>query len=113
MIVIMAEATGAADELPEDSVTQGVAPPPFRVPALDFLRLLPALLLHAIGEAPRVRALRRDLESFEFGEEVAADERRCGRWRVDSPVRAGGPGRARGGEDCGFVASAAALVLGI
>lgn len=60
----MAEATGAADELPEDSVTQGVAPPPIRVAALDFFGLIPALLLHVVWEAPRVRAFRRDLDGF-------------------------------------------------
>lgn len=114
MIVIMAEATGAADELPEHSVTQRVAPPPLRVAALDLLGLLPALLLHAEGEAPRVGALRRDLEGIEsrelIGEEVAVDERRRGRRRGDAPVRVGGPGPPRGGEASGFFAPA--LIFG-
>lgn len=55
MIVVVAEATGAADELAEYDVPQGVAAPPIGVAPLHLLRLLPAPLLHAIGEAPRVR----------------------------------------------------------
>lgn len=55
VVIIMAEATRTAYKLSEHDISKRVAAPPVRISALDLLRLLPALLLHAVGEAPRVR----------------------------------------------------------
>lgn len=54
VIVIMAEATSAPYELPEHQIPKWVPPPPVGISALHPLRLLPALLLHAVREATRV-----------------------------------------------------------
>lgn len=61
MVVVMAKATRTADELPEHNVTQWVAAPPVGVPTFDLLGLVPALLLHAMWEAPRVVLRRHQL----------------------------------------------------
>jgi len=55
----VAEAAGAADELAEDDVAERVAAPPLRVAPRHSLRLLPALLLHRVREAPGLRRRRR------------------------------------------------------
>jgi hypothetical protein len=57
MVVIMAEATGATNELPKHDITKRVAAPPVRISALNLLGLLPALLLDTEREAPRVRVV--------------------------------------------------------
>jgi len=59
VVVVVAEAAGAADELAEDDVAERVAAPPLRVAPRHSLRLLPALLLHRVREAPGLRRRRR------------------------------------------------------
>lgn len=59
MVVVVAEAAGAADELAEDHVAERVAAPPLRVAPGHLLRLVPALLLHRVREAPGLRRGRR------------------------------------------------------
>ena len=70
MIVVVTETPGATDKLPKHDISDGVATPPLGIAALDLLSLVPALLLHAVREAPRVRILR------------------CGRWFVDRDLEA-------------------------
>lgn len=68
VVVIMAEAARATNELAKDDVAEGVPAPAVGVSSPDLLGLLPALLLHAVGEASRVRVRVRvlgDLEVFE------------------------------------------------
>jgi len=54
MIIIMTETSRAAHELPKQEVAERVSAPALRVSASDLLGLVPALLLHAVREAPRV-----------------------------------------------------------
>ncbi|KAK3036233.1 hypothetical protein RJ639_030775 [Escallonia herrerae] len=51
---VMAQTTGAAHELAKQGVAERVAAPAIRVPALDLVGLVPALLLHTVREASRV-----------------------------------------------------------
>lgn len=64
VIVIVAETPRATDELAEHDVPDGVATPPVRITALDRLGLVPALLLHAVREAPGVRIRARGVGGF-------------------------------------------------
>lgn len=73
VIIIMTETSRATHELPKDDVAEGVSAPTFRVSASNLLRLIPALLLHAIGKAPRV-GFRGDSEVFEQSGGVFGDE---------------------------------------
>lgn len=59
VVVVVAEAAGAPHELAEDDVAERIAAPPLRVPSGHPLRLLPALLLHRVREAPGLRRGRR------------------------------------------------------
>jgi hypothetical protein len=59
VVVVVAEAAGAPDELAEDDVPERVAAPPLRVAPGHLLRLLPALLFHCVREAPGLRRQRR------------------------------------------------------
>jgi hypothetical protein len=59
VVVVVAEAAGAADELAEDDVAERVAAPPLRVAPGHLLRLVPALLLDRVREAPGLRRGRR------------------------------------------------------
>lgn len=75
MVIIMTETSRATHELPKDDVADGVSAPTIRVSASNLLGLVPALLLHTIGEAPRV-GFRGDSEVFKqsggvFGNEFA------------------------------------------
>lgn len=97
----MAEAAGAADELPEDNVAEGVAAPPFRVAALHLLRLLPALLLHAVGKSPGLRWTRPPSAVLELQREVRHALRREPRVIIEeeggrNPGGATGEGGGRG-----------------
>lgn len=66
MVVVVAEAAGAADELAKDDVAERVAAPPLRVAPGNPLRLLPALLLHRVREAPGLRRRRRRRREQQF-----------------------------------------------
>lgn len=68
MVVVVAEAAGAADELAEDDVAQRVAAPPLRVAPRHLLGLLPALLLHRVREAPGLRRGRRVEQLVQVGD---------------------------------------------
>lgn len=54
VVIIMAQATRAANKLPKDNVTERVFPPTIWVSSSHLLRLFPALLLHAVRETPRI-----------------------------------------------------------
>ena len=68
MVVVVAEAAGAADELAEDDVAERVAAPPLRVAPRHLLGLLPALLLHRVREAPGLRRGRRVEQLVQVGD---------------------------------------------
>ena len=57
----MAVAAGTSDELAEEDVAEIIVAPAIGIPALHLGRLLPALSLHAVGEAPLVRILSASL----------------------------------------------------
>jgi len=59
VVVVVAEAAGTPHELAEDDVAERIAAPPLRVASGHPLRLLPALLLHRVREAPGLRRGRR------------------------------------------------------
>lgn len=54
MIIIMTETSRATHELPKQEVAERVSAPALWVSASDLLGLVPALLFHAVREAPRV-----------------------------------------------------------
>lgn len=65
VIVVVAEAARAADELAEQYIAKRIPAPAVGVSALHLLRLLPALLLHAVREASGVAlvVVRRIIEN--------------------------------------------------
>jgi hypothetical protein len=100
VVVIVAEAAGAPDELAEDDVPERVAPPSLRVAPGHLLCLLPALLLHSVREAP---GLRREEQLVQVGGD------RGGRIAGGSrPCRGAEGGRRLRGRGRGPLGSAAA-----
>lgn len=84
----MAEAAGAADELAEDEVPEWVPAPAVGVAALDLGRLLPALLLHVVGEAAGIG--RIGFQQFVIvGEKWGIEEGGGGGWLSGGGAAAG------------------------
>ena len=54
----MTETSCATHELPKDEVSKRVSAPAIRVSTSDLVSLVPALLLHAVWETPRVVGVR-------------------------------------------------------
>jgi hypothetical protein len=100
VVVIVAEAAGAPDELAEDDVPERVAPPSLGVALGHPLRLLPALLLHSVREAP---GLRREVQLVQVG-----GDRGGGIARGSRPCRGAEGGRRLRGRGRGQLGSAAA-----